>query len=81
MSADEASFLEELSPIEFYPYASLCTTRGQWRKFKRHKSLRLARSAITNGKQLRRGGKNEFRIYEWQGTLENGTWIEMTGET
>lgn len=77
MSADEAMFIGDLVPIEFYPYATLVTTRGIYRQFKRHKSLRLARSAVTNGKEQRRAGQHVFAIYEWQGDMETGGWIEL----
>lgn len=77
MAKDESPVLEELKPIDFFPYASLVSTRGTFRLFKRHKSLRLARSAVTNGREQRRGGTFVHAIYEWQGDMTNGKWVEI----
>ena len=75
-NGDIASELGDLSPFEFYPFASFLEgrTNGQgWNygEYKRHKTLGHAKAAISHT-NVRSG---ERRLYRW--SEESESWVEV----
>ena len=76
MSKDTATSLQDLSPQgEWYGYASYIQYRNDTGDFKRHKTLGHAKSAIKF--ILKSKFKSTVALYEWVGTLQNGSWVEI----
>ena len=75
---DVAKSLEDLSPIEFYEYASYVpgrTNGSGWNggtDFKRHPQLHHAKVAV---KAVR--NRPDTKIYRWVGDVFTGKWEEI----
>lgn len=71
---DVASKLEDLSPYDYFPYATYVEGRtnggDSWKSFyKRHKTLTHAKLSL----RASRGG--EKRLYEWD--MKRIEWVEL----
>jgi hypothetical protein len=75
--SDTNVVLNNLSPVEFYPYAVFNPVR---RVFRRYAQLSHAKSALAGIKQTFYPVRSTDEYFEWVGSLDSGSWEPVKEE-